>query len=171
VTRFIITAQEFRTSWRLKMKRPFELAAAAMRALQADFVRLPGGVRWTFEQMGQPLFGHRSPNGYADRMDAWANTMVSLYSWNLVNGLVNNWWRDEQEGGSLKTDVAANTPSALTSAGDMVDAWLARLELVDFSEESRQAVIDFLNRDSAQQRERLPGAVGLLLMSPDFRCR
>ena len=172
VVRAILSSAEFRQAWRGKNKRPFEWAVAALRGLQADFTRLPGGVRWTYDMMGQALFGHHPPDGYADTAGVWANTMVTLYGWNLINGLTRNWWSEEAEGGSLKTDVWANTPAGLDTPEAAVDAWLERLQLVDFPAESRQAVVDFLAGGSpAERSDRLPGAVALIMMSPDFRCR
>ena len=79
VYRAILLSDEFRATWGGKLKRPFEFAANVLRALNADFIRLPGGARWTYEMMGQPIFGHHPPDGYADTAEAWANTMATLY--------------------------------------------------------------------------------------------
>lgn len=168
VVRAIVTSAEFRTTWKAKVKRPFEAAAAAMRVLEAEFVRLPGGVRWVYEMMGQPLFGYRPPNGYADTAASWANTMATLYGWNLFTGLVHNWWSEEEDGNNVATDVWSSIPN-WDSADGIVDYWLERAQLVDFPADSRQAVVDFLA--DGDFGERLPAAVGLILMSPDFRNR
>ncbi|HZU86195.1 MAG TPA: DUF1800 family protein, partial [Anaerolineaceae bacterium] len=75
VVRAILLSDEFSQTWGEKIKRPFETAVAMLRALNAEFTRLPDGARWTFEMMGQPLFGRRPPDGYSDVKETWANSM------------------------------------------------------------------------------------------------
>lgn len=179
VYRAILFSPEFRATWGGKLKRPFELAAAMLRAVNADFNRLPGGVNWLFGMMGQPLFGHHPPNGYPDVADAWANTMATLYSWNFAVGVTENWLNDDNEPNKvMRVDLRAETPADLRNATVLVDYWIGRL-VGSLSAEARQGLIAFLAGDYGPEDElpddhlnwRLSGMVQLVLMSPEFRLR
>ena len=79
VVRTIVTSPEFFSSdaYRSKVKTPFELVASTLRALNAipdPTVRTAQAVR----QLGQPIFGKETPNGYPDVADAWLNTGAIL---------------------------------------------------------------------------------------------
>lgn len=56
-----------------KIKSPLELAASALRGLDAEL----GDPRATLEwigRMGEPLYAYQAPTGYPDRAEAWVNT-------------------------------------------------------------------------------------------------
>lgn len=180
VYRTILLSPEFRATWGGKLKRPFEFAVTALRALNADFIRLPGGARWTYEMMGQPLFGRHPPDGYPDTAEAWANTMATLYGWNFLTGVTENWFNDEEQPEkTLRVDVRAETPAELRSAATIADYWIERIYGRPLPDESRQALIDFLRENASAEEElsddqldwRLPGMVELALMSPEMRLR
>lgn len=180
VYRVILFSAEFRAAWGEKLKRPFELAASLLRALNADFNRLPGGARWAYELMGQPLFGHHPPDGYPDTAPAWTNSMAMLFGWNFIIGVTENWFNDDQTPEKrLQVDLRAETPAELRSAQAIVDYWIQRLFGQPLPEASRQALIDFLRETAAAEADlsddhlnwRLPGMVELALMAPELRLR
>ena len=75
VVRTIVTSPEFfsQDAYRSKLKTPFELLTSTLRALNA----LPDPTPRTAQvvrQLGQPIFGKETPNGYPDVADAWLNT-------------------------------------------------------------------------------------------------
>jgi uncharacterized protein (DUF1800 family) len=74
VVRAIVTSREFfsRGAFRAKVKTPFELVVSARRAVDAPPDTSPATAR-TIAQLGQPLFGWVSPEGWPDRGDAWMN--------------------------------------------------------------------------------------------------
>jgi uncharacterized protein (DUF1800 family) len=175
----ILSSAEFKQTWGAKIKRPFEQAAAMLRGLNADFVRMPGGAAWTYQMMGQPLFGHHPPDGYADRATFWANTMATLYGWNLTVGIVENWWNQEEEGRSVLVDVAAQTPPDIRNAASLAEYWEKRLLGCLLPAESNKAIVGFMAGehtpsdllDEEEFSSRLPGMVELILMTPEFRTR
>jgi len=175
----ILTSTEFKQTWGAKIKRPFEVAIAIMRGIQADFVRIPGGAAWTYQMMGQPLFGHHPPDGYADRATYWANTMATLYGWNLTVGIVENWWNQEEEGRSVLVDLAAQTPPDLRNSTSLAEFWEKRLLGSLLPAESHKAVVDFMAGEHTasdvlvedELASRLPGMVELIIMTPEFRSR
>ncbi len=181
VYRAIFLSPEFRQTWGGKVKRPLEWVAASLRALQADFTRMPGGAIWTLSMMGQPLFGHHPPDGYPDQASAWSTTMTNLYGWNFLTALAENWLTDDQYPERLvRVDVRAQTPADLQSAENITDYWLQRIFGGQYiPPETRQALVDFLRGDyepaaplpAEHLDPRLPSLVALALMSPEMRMR
>ena len=85
--RVILTSPEFfsRAAFRSKVKSPFELVASGMRAIGAAPDATPRGAR-TVAQLGQPLFGHRDPDGWPERSAEWlsAGAVVSRINFGLA---------------------------------------------------------------------------------------
>ena len=79
VVRTIVTSPEFfsRAAYRSKVKSPFELVASSLRALGArpdTTMRSAQVVAF----LGQPVFGHRDPNGWPETGEAWMNSGAIL---------------------------------------------------------------------------------------------
>jgi uncharacterized protein (DUF1800 family) len=74
VVRTIVTSPEFfsRAAFRAKVKTPFELVVSARRAIDAPPDTTPVTVR-QIAQLGMPIFGWPTPEGWPDRGDAWMN--------------------------------------------------------------------------------------------------
>ncbi|HEX5971500.1 MAG TPA: DUF1800 domain-containing protein [Gemmatimonadaceae bacterium] len=77
--RTIVTSPEFfsRAAYRSKVKSPFELVASSLRALGArpdTSMRSAQVVAF----LGQPMFGHRDPNGWPETGEAWMNSGAIL---------------------------------------------------------------------------------------------
>jgi uncharacterized protein (DUF1800 family) len=79
VVRTIVTSPEFfsQAAYRSKVKTPFELVTSTLRALNAIPDPTPRTAR-VVQQLGQPIFGKETPNGYPDVADAWLNTGAIL---------------------------------------------------------------------------------------------
>ncbi|MCB1053914.1 MAG: DUF1800 domain-containing protein [Acidobacteria bacterium] len=71
--RTLVASPEFWAARREKVKSPFELAASALRALDADVEQPRAVVEWV-SRMGQPLYAYQAPTGYPDREEFWVNT-------------------------------------------------------------------------------------------------
>jgi uncharacterized protein (DUF1800 family) len=73
--RCIVTSPEFfsRAAYRAKVKTPFELVASSLRALGAAPDTTIRSVQLV-AQLGQPVFGRQTPDGWPDRGDAWMNS-------------------------------------------------------------------------------------------------
>jgi uncharacterized protein (DUF1800 family) len=89
--RAIITSPEFfsQSAYRAKMRSPFEYAAAAMRALNAETDADPSVVN-LIGRMGQPLFGRVTPDGYADRAEQWLSSGAMVVRFNFASALATN---------------------------------------------------------------------------------
>jgi len=91
VLRAIVTSQEFQapTSYRAKIKSPFELAVSSVRALGGE----TSGSRPIAQfigKMGQPLYAYQAPTGYPDRAEQWVNTGSLLERLNFGLALGSN---------------------------------------------------------------------------------
>jgi uncharacterized protein (DUF1800 family) len=73
VLRAIAESPEFWGSVGDKIKSPFELAASAVRGLDAE-VKDPRETLRRIADMGQKLYAYQAPTGYPDRAEAWVNT-------------------------------------------------------------------------------------------------
>jgi hypothetical protein len=105
--------------------------------------------------------------------------MSSIYGWNLITGLVENWWSDEEDGNNVRVDLLAQTPVEVSSATQLVDYWLERWQLQNLPAESRTALIQFTAGEAGvdtplnaeELSEKIPALVTLILISPQFRYR
>src|ERR1051325_5157274 len=83
----IVTSPEFfsRAAYRSKVKTPFQVVASALRAVEAVPDATPRAAQ-AVAQLGQPIFGRQTPDGWPDRGDAWMNSGAIL---NRINfGLI-----------------------------------------------------------------------------------
>jgi len=77
--RTIITSPEFFSSaaYRSKIKTPFELVVSAARILGAP-PDTTGRTEKLIADLGQPIFGRATPDGWPDAAEAWINTGAIL---------------------------------------------------------------------------------------------
>ena len=89
--RAIVTSPEFfsTTAYRAKMRSPLEYVAAAMRALNAE-TDADRPMLDVIGRMGQTVFGHITPDGYADRADQWLSSGAMVARFNFAGALANN---------------------------------------------------------------------------------
>ena len=180
VVRTILLSPEFRTTWGEKIKRPFEFAVSLLRAAEADFAP-QDNFFWSYEDLGQPLFGWRPPDGYPDVKEDWSSTMPLLQRWRLTNWLMDGWriGGDGADRDNLRVDVTAQHPAALKTPIAIVDFWSQRILGRLLPPDERQEVIDFMaagrNPDydlpAEDITDRLRFMVGLIFMSPAFQWR
>ena len=65
-----------------KIKSPFELAMASLRALDAEITHPAQLAEW-IERMGQPLYRYQAPTGFPDEADFWVNSGALLNRMNF----------------------------------------------------------------------------------------
>lgn len=171
------TYTHFSNTWGEKIKRPFEYIAGVLRTTDADFVP-SNEFRWYFENIGQELFSFRTPDGYPDVKEDWNNTTSMQQRWRLCNYLIEDWIDDT----SIKDGLVSQTPSynGQRSPNQIADFWIDRIlgrpmhptanrdEIVRFLAQGRGNDID-LPMDLFE--ERVPRAVAIILMGPDFQWR
>jgi uncharacterized protein (DUF1800 family) len=179
VMRTILLSPEFRNSWGEKIKRPFEYSVSVLRALNADFVP-EDSFFWSYDNIGQPLFSWRPPDGYPDDREAWSGTMPMLQRWRHANWLFG--WRVGGDGDNkdkLRVRPEYQTPESRRTPSALVDFWSVRMLGRPLPSNEREAVVEFMaagrNPDfdlpADQIAERLRQMVVLICMSPSFQWR
>lgn len=151
VVRTILTSDEFKNSWGLKIKRPFEALAAYLRATSAqmpvDFVSLDpakpndgalwSGFHWNFSASGHRIFEWPTPTGHPDLTSYWASTNGLLRRWNMPYVVAQSW------GGGVTVDIKGQTDLS-ASCTAIVDFWIGRLCGFEIDPAAREALIAFL---------------------------
>jgi uncharacterized protein (DUF1800 family) len=95
VVRTILMSPEFRSSetLRVKVKKPFELVASALRAVDATFetpdvyASLVASNRSYIARMGEKMYNHEAPDGNPDVGPAWMNSNALLVRLDFANQL------------------------------------------------------------------------------------
>ena len=178
----ILLSDEFRTTWGEKIKRPFEIAASALRATAADFtLRMNDSDTSAFlgryDDTGQELFTWPAPNGFPDVRGAWQSMTPRVMSWRLCNWLIDF----DDDSGNFYLDILSQTPGAVRTSNELADYWIERILNRAMDPADRSQIVQFmaqgvnpdfdLDLGDADTRDRLRSMVGLLLMSPDFLWR
>jgi uncharacterized protein (DUF1800 family) len=179
VVRTILLSPEFRAIWGEKLKRPFDFSVSLMRALEANY--LPEDhFFWSYDSIGQGLFGWRPPNGYPDDRESWSGTMPMLQRWRHCNWLFG--WTIGGEGTDADTyrlRPETQTPAHLVTPTELVDFWSRRILGQLLPDNERQSIIDFMasgrnaefDLPADQIDERLRQMVALICLSPSFQWR
>lgn len=169
--RAILLTPEFRTTWGQKIKRPLEVGVGVLRALDTDLENSQDNL-WLFEWMGQPLFGHRPPDGFPDRREAWNSTTHMFRRWQFGIGASSGWFEQIKQVDWLKV-----TPTR--KPNEIVDFWTKRVLGRAVSTPIREQILKFLTWGEDPNKalegkvfaERVPLAVGMIFATPDFHWR
>jgi len=181
VVRSILLSDEFRTTWGAKAKRPFEVAASAMRAAGANFPFIMGNADTDsflslFNTAGQQLYGRRSPDGYPDTQAAWSVPNPRVGGWRFTAWLMNA----HTSTNAYYLDVVNQTPANLRTSNQLADFWIDRILNRPLSAADRTSVVDFMAQGldpnlvlpwNASVQNRVRALVGLLFWSPEFLYR
>lgn len=181
VMRLILLSEVFKTTWAQKIKRPFEAVMSQLRAVNAEVRADYDAFYWNYDDLGQPMFGWRPPNGFPDVKTAWMSTSMMLGRWQFANSALEGWITQSVN----NTEVAVVSVNVLnqnswTNATTIVDDWVQRLLGRSLaSSVNRDELIRFMRGQygatavlpAAHIQDRLPRMVELLLMSPDFQWR
>ena len=89
--RSIITSPQFLApvAYQTKVKSPFEFVVSSLRILDAETDANRPLLDW-ITKMGQPIFGHITPEGYPDQSDEWLSSGSLLVRFNFANALATN---------------------------------------------------------------------------------
>jgi uncharacterized protein (DUF1800 family) len=91
VMRFLVQSPEFWavTSYRAKIKTPEDFVISAVRAGGIE-VQDAGPVVKAISDLGQPLYGRQTPDGYSMLSDPWVNSAALLARMNFSLALAGN---------------------------------------------------------------------------------
>ena len=89
--RFILTSPSFLSPavYQTKIKSPFEFVTAALRITNAE-TDATNPVLSRIAKMGQPLFGHVTPDGFPEKSDEWLSGGSLLERLNFASALAQN---------------------------------------------------------------------------------
>ena len=169
----LLHAPEFASSFGQKVKRPFEMHVAALRALDAVTDGEPPLLA-QLNLMGQAPFQWQPPNGYPDVAEAWINTSGLLNRWNYSLALL--------EGRIRGTRADTRTPTVAAdprTAAALVDLWTERLLHRPLPSADREQLIGYVSDGKPAQFRltervlsvKVPELVALILNSPHFQWR
>lgn len=163
----ILHSDEFKNSFAQKIKRPFDLIASTLRAVDMQ-VDDPRALVMALRLMGQGLFQHLTPDGYPDYGSAWINTNGLLGRWNFALLVAAN------QVPRAKTDLkAAMNGATVRTVSDAVDYWVNYLLHRTIPDADRQKLLSAMNAsaDAAFDAAQLPFLAALILASPHFQYR
>ena len=169
VVRTIVTSPEFfsRSAYRSKVKTPFEVVTSALRALGAEADSTPRSAQ-VVARLGEPLYGHQAPNGYAETGESWMNTGAILARINFGMAVA----ADRLPGASLERwPLAAQLASAPREA--QVDGVVTALLDGDASPDTHRILLTGSNPmlTEAPSQTGFAQIVGLALGAPEFQRR
>jgi len=173
VVRTIVLSDAFINTWGGKVKRPFDSIPGMARVTQAEFSP-SSNFDWYYRKMGQGLFRHQAPNGYPDLKEDWYGTTSMLYRWRLCNLMIEGKVTD------VTVDLISQHPEAIRTPNEIADYWIDRiLGRAMHPPENRDEIVSFLADGADPDMElstddindRLPRAVAIILMGPDFQLR
>ena len=97
----------------MKLKRPFHYLASALRSTNPTITTL-SAMNGQLNNLGQPLFGWDTPDGYPDKVEYWAGNIVPR--WNFASVLSNL-----NSTTTLAVDTAAYRAGSPDAAVDLID--------------------------------------------------
>ena len=151
----IFFSKEFNSteSYRVKIKRPFELVVSAIRTLGADTNGGPGTHQW-IARMGEPLYGFQTPNGYSDSAESWVNTGGLLERMNFGLALASN----------RVQGTKVNLANTNGDQSKVLDEYLKSILAGDISASTKEALMKQLGQSDPATK-----VVGLILGTPEFQ--
>ncbi len=190
MVRTILFSREFADSFASyggRLSRPIDLLVRQLRALDIPPERFTLATRGTgstpyrnsmtvLGALGQVPFNWPDPDGYPDVRGRWVGASPLLTRWNLGLAMTGS-----GEGSARFIPgflPAQQTPSDLSTAGEVVDYWIDRLIHRPMLDEDRQRVIDFLTENGDESTpvtggvaRRVPMMISLIIDSPYFQWR
>jgi uncharacterized protein (DUF1800 family) len=176
VMRFLLQSPEFwsLTSYRAKIKTPEDFVISAVRAGGID-VQDAGPVVSAIGNLGQPLYGRQTPDGYSMLSAPWVNSAALLERMNFSLALAGN---------RLSKGVTADWVSRLGPAPLAPEQQERQMEILllhgQLSEKTRDLILQQLGSGPTAKPVAMgqPAAdrqaaltAGLLFGSPDFQRR
>lgn len=173
VMRHILTSDAMLSGAGTKVRRPFELLAAALRKTDAEIEPrhydgwAPYGELFNrFQQTGHGSFRWPAPDGYPDTAARWTSVSVMGQNWRLMSRLPE--LRVGGDGAFLLPIQAMSEQAfpdpAQRIAANLVGWWLDRLIGGEVNAFRRQELVDFLSQNAAPDQplnltENLPHGV------------
>ncbi len=153
----MVNSPEFfsRATYRDKVKTPQEFVVSAVRASGAEVVSA-GALANVVNELGMPIYGMQTPNGYSMKADPWNNTASLVARLNFALALSTNRvvgvrtdWDALLAGPSATSGPAPADPQAKELALE------SRLLHIQVSDRTRSTILAQITADPAQQQASL----------------
>ena len=151
----MVNSPEFfsRANYRAKVKTPQDFVIAAVRASGAE-VQGVGALSNVISELGMPVYGMQTPNGYSMKADPWNSTSALVerlnfalaLSTNRVVGVTTDW-------GAVLGNSPAGGDTFVAQAKEL--ALESRLLHFEVSPRTRAAILTQITADPAQQEASL----------------
>ena len=141
----------FRTgTFRAKVKTPQDFVISAVRAAGSD-VESTAGLAAAISDLGMPLFGMQTPNGYSMKTAAWNSTTALVSRMNFAMALATN----RVQGVHTDLDGLLGPQAASMSAEQKTLALEAKLLEIPVSGRTQQLILAQTTVDQGQQAAEL----------------
>jgi len=156
----MVNSPEFFTAptYRVKLKTPLDFVVSAVRATAAQ-VDSTAGMAAAIGQLGMPLYGMQTPNGYSMKAEAWNSTTQLVSRMNFAMALATN------RVAGLHADPDALLHSDTASGSSAATAALSPLEKTQaleavllhdpVSDRTQQLILAQVSTDRRQQTSEL----------------
>lgn len=183
VVQHILESNEFKSSFGMKLKRPFEVVVSMVRATNASFQFQWDGDRTgdflsRFDRTGNRSFRWSSPDGYPDVREKWETAAPRVMTWRMGQWMCSI----RKLSGQWFLDVDAKTPGSVARTPEgMATYWINRIFQRTMPTDFVNEVIDYLAQgyaphlplnidpsETTEDEERLQMMIALLMSTPEF---
>jgi uncharacterized protein (DUF1800 family) len=154
----MVNSPEFFTAatYRAKVKTPQDYVISAVRAAGSD-VQSTVGLAAAISELGMPVYGHQTPDGYSMRADPWNTTSSLVSRMNFAMALSTN----RVDGVSTNFDSLLPGSSGSMTAEEKEAALQDRLLHVAVAPRTRELILQQVEGDPAQQAANLRQVSGV----------
>ncbi len=176
VLRALFQSPEFMASAGQKLRRPLDFFYGALRATGTTF-RYEWVVYGMLEDLAQPPFGWKPPDGYPDVAAAWINSGGLLARWNVAMDLTHKAYSEAESGMDTVIRQRVGDPQTV---GELVDAVATQVFGVALNSPARTTFIQYLTDDAGDESQpvtpllfaqKFATLYGLMLSSPMYQWR
>ena len=153
----MVNSPEFFTTptYRVKLKTPLDFVVSAGRATGAQ-VDSTAGMAAAIDQLGMPLYGMQTPNGYSMKAEAWDSTTQLVSRMNFAMALATNRVAGlHADPDALLHAAAPSGPATELSPLQKTQALEAVLLHDPVSDRTQQLILAQVNTDRRQQTNEL----------------
>ena len=144
----MINSPEFfsRANYRAKIKTPQDFVVSAVRASGAE-VTSPGALVNVIADLGMPIYGMQTPNGYSMKADPWNNTSSLIERMNFALALSS----DRVAGVTTDWPTVLGEHQATLTPAEKEDLLEHKLLQLSVSDKTRQTIVSQISTDASQQ--------------------
>ena len=133
-------------NYRAKIKTPQDFVVSAVRASGAE-VTSPGALVNVIADLGMPIYGMQTPNGYSMKADPWNNTSSLIERMNFALALSSN----RVAGVTTDWPTVLGEHQATLTPAEKEDLLEHKLLQLSVSDKTRQTIVSQISTDASQQ--------------------